>query len=196
LVKDSAHIAIFEKIYAAHFRGQEFPRGPGETAKQVSKHLEQLSARHDIPGPDKSSDINAAAGVGHGPGEGGSGEGHGGGGDKSGGSRSTKEMSGVGESGDIRGRKTALDKGFNTLTADEIKILEAMIPQIARRLASRMKTKIKKEHRGRLDFRRTFRRSLAAGGVPLELFNRQAIKEKPVIFVLCDVSSSVWQFCC
>jgi uncharacterized protein len=198
LVKDCAHHALFEKGYAAHFHNREFLGEAAETAKKVSEHLDRLTARHEMPDPDAGGETETANRAGHGSAEGGgSGQGQGGGEGSGGGDgRSAEERPGLQKGVGRAGHKTILDKDFNALTADELKTLEAMVPQIARRLASRMITKTKKEYRGSLDFRRTFRRSLAVGGVPLELFNRPAIKQKPILFVLCDVSSSVWEFSC
>src|SRR5437016_6115356 len=47
---------------------------------------------------------------------------------------------------------------------------------------------------GRLDARRTIRRSLSAGGVPLEPAFRYPRVSKPDLYLLCDVSGSVAEF--
>ena len=48
--------------------------------------------------------------------------------------------------------------------------------------------------RGRLEVRRTIRRSLGAGGVPIEPAFRRRRASKPELVVLCDLSGSVAEF--
>jgi hypothetical protein len=47
---------------------------------------------------------------------------------------------------------------------------------------------------GRVDMRRTARRSVATGGVPLDVVYRRPRAHKPELFSLCDVSGSVADF--
>jgi uncharacterized protein with von Willebrand factor type A (vWA) domain len=48
--------------------------------------------------------------------------------------------------------------------------------------------------RGRLDIRKTLRRSLSTGGVPFDLHQRHKVPHRPELFILCDVSSSVARY--
>jgi hypothetical protein len=67
------------------------------------------------------------------------------------------------------------------------------IQPIARKLAARLARR--RRHRsGRVNFRRTARRSLATGGVPLDVAHERARPHKPELFVLCDISGSVADF--
>ena len=52
----------------------------------------------------------------------------------------------------------------------------------------------RRHRRGRLDVRRTLRRSLDAGGTPLDPAFRRARPTKPRLVVLCDISGSVAEF--
>jgi uncharacterized protein len=80
------------------------------------------------------------------------------------------------------------------LTADEQRELHAQIRPLARKLAARVAVRRKHGRDGRLDVRRTVRRSLNTGGVPFDPVMRPRRPHKPELFVLCDVSGSVASF--
>lgn len=77
---------------------------------------------------------------------------------------------------------------------EEIRRLESLVPLLGRKMASRMKIKRRKNQASRLDYRRTIRRSMNFGGTPLDLYNQHKVREKPVIFALCDISWSCLYF--
>lgn len=66
--------------------------------------------------------------------------------------------------------------------------------QLARRLAATLSNRRRKAARGRLDMRRTIRRSLSCGGVMLEPRFRRPTSGKPELWVLCDISGSMRSF--
>jgi uncharacterized protein len=69
------------------------------------------------------------------------------------------------------------------------------IRPLARRLAARIaRRRQARQRRGRLDLRRTLRRSLAAGGVPLEPAFRRPRTSRPELCLVCDLSGSVAEF--
>jgi len=72
--------------------------------------------------------------------------------------------------------------------------LRRTVNPLARRLATRLAARRRHGRRGRLDFRRTVRASLATGGVPLVTAHRPRRVHKPELVVLCDVSGSVAGF--
>jgi len=72
--------------------------------------------------------------------------------------------------------------------------LRRSVTPLARRLATRLAARRRHGRRGRLDFRRTVRASLATGGVPLVTAHRPRRVHKPELVVLCDVSGSVAGF--
>lgn len=80
------------------------------------------------------------------------------------------------------------------ITAAEQAQLRGQIQPLARKLASRVSVKRRSGRDGRLDMRRTVRRSLATGGVPFEPAFRPRRPHKPELFVICDVSGSVASF--
>lgn len=54
--------------------------------------------------------------------------------------------------------------------------------------------KRRRRHRGALDFRATFRKSLGSGGVPVDLVFHKPHPAKPEIMLVADISSSVSAF--
>ncbi|MDH3308907.1 MAG: VWA domain-containing protein, partial [Acidimicrobiia bacterium] len=72
--------------------------------------------------------------------------------------------------------------------------LEQVIHPLTRKLAARLARRRRRRRTGRLDFRRTVRRSLSTGGVPLEPQFRSPRPVKPEIFLLCDISGSMATF--
>jgi uncharacterized protein with von Willebrand factor type A (vWA) domain len=79
-------------------------------------------------------------------------------------------------------------------TRTEIDEVERAIAPLARKLATRLSQKRRHGSKGRLDVRRTIRRSLSHGGVLLEPQFKPPRKSKPEIIVLCDVSGSMATF--
>lgn len=72
-------------------------------------------------------------------------------------------------------------------------VRRALQPMI-RRLATRIGRRRRVRSTGRVDVRRTVRRSLQSGGVPIDVVNRRRHPHRPDLVVLCDVSGSVAEF--
>ena len=72
--------------------------------------------------------------------------------------------------------------------------VERAIRPLARKLATRLGQRRRHGAKGRLDVRRTIRRSLGHGGVLLEPQFKRPRKSKPEIVILCDVSGSMATF--
>src|SRR6188472_912676 len=90
------------------------------------------------------------------------------------------------------GQELLRDKDFAELTGDELRLLRELIRRIARSRPERHSRRRTPDSRGdRLDVRRMIRRSLRAGGDPLDrpLRARKDVPRKLV--VLCDVSGSM-----
>ncbi|GGQ35346.1 uncharacterized protein with von Willebrand factor type A (vWA) domain [Actinomadura coerulea] len=83
---------------------------------------------------------------------------------------------------------------FAGATRAEMEALRREVYPLARRLASRLVQRQRHGRRGRLDFRRTVRASLASGGVPLTTHHRPRRPHRPELVVLCDASDSVSAF--
>ena len=77
---------------------------------------------------------------------------------------------------------------------EELALLGQVIHPLTRKLAARLAQRRRRGNRGRLDFRRTVRRSLSTGGVPMEPQFRTPRPTKPEIFLLCDISGSMATF--
>lgn len=75
----------------------------------------------------------------------------------------------------------------------ELEQLRRAVRPLAQRLAARLARR-QRRPRGALDMRRTLRRSLGSGGVPLDPSFRHRVPRKPNLWLLCDVSGSVAEF--
>lgn len=110
-----------------------------------------------------------------------------------------RASSGVGSPGDV-------DVDLGVIAADpterslielsklELSELRRIVQPLARQLAARIGRRRRLRSTGRLDVRRTVRRSLSSGGVPIEVVQRRRHPHKPDIVLLCDVSGSVAEF--
>ena len=80
-------------------------------------------------------------------------------------------------------------------TTSELWAMRRAVQPLARKLASRLGRHRRRHTRaGRLDTRRTIRRSLGSGGVPLDPELRRRSPHRPALWLLCDVSGSVAEF--
>jgi uncharacterized protein len=79
-------------------------------------------------------------------------------------------------------------------TRTDLRNLEQVIEPLTRKLAARLAQRRRMASRGRLDFRRTMRTSLATGGVPIEPKFRHIRPHRPELFLLCDISGSMATF--
>ncbi|HEX9763195.1 MAG TPA: VWA domain-containing protein [Acidimicrobiia bacterium] len=78
-------------------------------------------------------------------------------------------------------------------TTSDLAEMEAAIGPLTRKLAARLARR-RKKRAGRLDFRRTVRRSLATGGVPVDPQFRHPRPHRPEVWLLCDISGSMATF--
>jgi uncharacterized protein len=101
---------------------------------------------------------------------------------------------GVDQVADRMTRPPVEELDFFHLSAEDQAQLRAQIRPLARKLATRVAVKRRHGKDGRLDVRRTVRRSLSTGGVPFEPSFRPRRPHKPELFVICDVSGSVASF--
>ena len=74
---------------------------------------------------------------------------------------------------------------------EDFQTMEALVRRMARRLATKYARKRHRAHKGKLDLRKTLRRSMGHGGIPFEVVWKSETRHKPKIAVLCDVSRSV-----
>jgi uncharacterized protein with von Willebrand factor type A (vWA) domain len=86
------------------------------------------------------------------------------------------------------------DVDFLHASREDLAALQRTLRPLARRMAARLARRRRHGRHGRLDFRRTLRRSLSTGGVPADPRFRRPHPHKPEIVVLADVSGSVATF--
>src|SRR5437016_6360742 len=88
-------------------------------------------------------------------------------------------------------REVLTDKPLFALSADEVAQMKAVVARLARKIKDALALRQRQEERGRLDSRRTIRKSLQYGGIPMEIVLRRRHREKPKLVTICDVSDSV-----
>jgi hypothetical protein len=90
--------------------------------------------------------------------------------------------------------KQAEQVEFLSAHAEQLAQLRRTVAPLARRLAARLAVRRRRAKRGELDVRRTLRRSMSTGGVPVRPAFRTRRPGRPELVVLCDVSGSVAGF--
>jgi uncharacterized protein with von Willebrand factor type A (vWA) domain len=88
-------------------------------------------------------------------------------------------------------RRRAEGVVFAGLTEPERAEVRRAMRSLAQRLRGAERVRRKRALRGRVDPHRTLRLALRTGGVPFQPARRRRRRDKPRLFVLCDVSESV-----
>jgi uncharacterized protein with von Willebrand factor type A (vWA) domain len=88
-------------------------------------------------------------------------------------------------------REVLADKPLFALTPDEVAQMKNVVAKLARRIKDALALRQRQEQKGRIDSRRTMRKSLSYDGVPMEIFLKRRHREKPKLVTICDVSDSV-----
>jgi uncharacterized protein with von Willebrand factor type A (vWA) domain len=88
-------------------------------------------------------------------------------------------------------REVLADKPLFALTPDEVAQMRNVVTKLARRIKDALALRQRQEQKGRIDSRKTMRKSLAYDGVPMEIFLKRRHREKPKLITICDVSDSV-----
>jgi hypothetical protein len=86
------------------------------------------------------------------------------------------------------------ERDFATITSDEVAEVRRAVYSLARRMATRLAKLRKKGARGRLDMRKTFRKSLSTGGALVDPQFKVKSRSRPDLVLICDVSGSVAAF--
>lgn len=87
--------------------------------------------------------------------------------------------------------RNLLDQPFRAIEVEDLRELQPQLERLARSLARRSSRRTKAAAQGHMDFRRTFRRSIATGGVPCNLAWRRRRQRHTDLLALCDLSHSV-----
>ncbi|MGW5571202.1 vWA domain-containing protein [Nocardia thailandica] len=94
-----------------------------------------------------------------------------------------------------RGVENSADRtDFLGAREQDLAEMRRLVHPLARKLATRLAVRRKKAVRGQIDLRRTLRRSMATGGVPVDPVLRARRHGRPDLVVLADVSGSVTGF--
>ena len=106
-------------------------------------------------------------------------------------------------SAEVRGREATARTGiakqtdqidFLTAGSEQLADLRRRVAPLARHLATRLAARRRRARRGGIDMRRTLRRSMGTGGVPMRPEYRKPKPGRPELVLLCDVSGSVAGF--
>ncbi|MBX3024797.1 VWA domain-containing protein [bacterium] len=87
-------------------------------------------------------------------------------------------------------RRALAAKPFREMEPDEVEGLDDLVAELGRRLRSRFARRQRRVRGGRVDMRRTIRRALARGGVPVEILFRAPRPGRSDLLALVDVSHS------
>ncbi|WP_373862386.1 vWA domain-containing protein [Nocardia acidivorans] len=90
--------------------------------------------------------------------------------------------------------RQAEDADFLRISQHELDDLRRSSQRLARILASRLASRRRRARRGEIDLRRTLRKSMSTGGVPIHLETRKPRPGRPDLVLLCDISGSVAGF--
>ncbi len=83
---------------------------------------------------------------------------------------------------------------FLRASGDQLRQMRRVVAPLARMLATRLAARRRRNRAGAIDLRRTLRKSMSTGGVPIDLVMRKPRPARPELVVLCDVSGSVAGF--
>lgn len=90
--------------------------------------------------------------------------------------------------------KLAEEVDFLRASDSELVALRRSVTPLARLLAGRLAVRRSRARAGAIDLRRTLRKSMSTGGVPIDLVQRKPRPARPELVLLCDVSGSVAGF--
>lgn len=83
---------------------------------------------------------------------------------------------------------------FLRASGDQLRQMRKTVQPLARTLATRLAAKRRRHRAGQIDLRKTLRKSMSTGGVPIDVVLRKPRPARPELVVLCDVSGSVAGF--
>lgn len=87
-------------------------------------------------------------------------------------------------------RKALAAKPFREMDPLDVEKLDELVAELSRRFRLRLARRVRRARRGRLDVRRTARRALSRGGVPVELLLKKPRPRKSDLIALVDLSYS------
>ena len=83
---------------------------------------------------------------------------------------------------------------FLRASGEQLRQMRRVVQPLARTLASRLAARRRRSRAGEIDLRKTLRKSMSTGGVPIDVVLKKPHPARPELVVLCDVSGSVAGF--
>jgi uncharacterized protein with von Willebrand factor type A (vWA) domain len=83
---------------------------------------------------------------------------------------------------------------FLRASGEQLRQMRRTVAPLARTLATRLAARRRRSRAGQIDLRKTLRKSMSTGGVPIDVVLRKPRPARPELVVLCDVSGSVAGF--
>jgi uncharacterized protein len=83
---------------------------------------------------------------------------------------------------------------FLRASGEQLRQMRRVVIPLARTLATRLAARRRRSRAGEIDLRKTLRKSMSTGGVPIEVVLKKPHPARPELVVLCDVSGSVAGF--
>jgi uncharacterized protein len=83
---------------------------------------------------------------------------------------------------------------FLRASGEQLRQMRRVVAPLARTLATRLAARRRRSRAGEIDLRKTLRKSMNTGGVPIDVVMRKPRPARPELVVLCDVSGSVAGF--
>jgi uncharacterized protein len=83
---------------------------------------------------------------------------------------------------------------FLRASSEQLRQMRRVVAPLARTLATRLAARRRRARAGAIDLRKTLRKSMSTGGVPIDVVLRKPRPARPELVVLCDVSGSVAGF--
>ncbi len=83
---------------------------------------------------------------------------------------------------------------FLRASGEQLRQMRRVVQPLARTLATRLAAKRRRHRHGQIDLRKTLRKSMSTGGVPIDVVLAKPRPARPELVVLCDVSGSVAGF--
>lgn len=108
--------------------------------------------------------------------------------------RRTAEQIGRDHAQYLRHPAVAENVEFLRASGDQLRQMRNVVAPLARTLATRFAARRRRSHAGQIDLRKTLRKSMSTGGVPIDVVLKKPHPARPELVVLCDVSGSVAGF--
>ncbi len=83
---------------------------------------------------------------------------------------------------------------FLRASGDQLRQMRKVVAPLARVLAARLAARRRRSRAGSIDLRKTLRKSMSTGGVPIDVVLKKPRPARPELVVLCDMSGSVAGF--